>query len=117
MCFIPRRPPTSMIVETRWKRFKRAPIRKTTKSPSISAAMRRPAIFAISSSRVQPQHKAQLASGPDRCALYIAILERTQAGYVISGHGEQQVTREIGASEVAGQERGAARLRPGEKPG
>src|SRR5436309_1161675 len=47
MCFMPRLPPRSRTVLSRWKLLKRAPIRNTTKSPSISAIILRPDVFAM----------------------------------------------------------------------
>src|SRR5206468_837293 len=47
MCFMPRLPPRSRTVLSRRKLLKRAPIRNTTKSPSISAIILRPVMFVI----------------------------------------------------------------------
>src|SRR6185437_9263071 len=46
MCFMPRRPPRSRKLRTRWNLSGEAPIRNTTKSPSISADILRPAVLA-----------------------------------------------------------------------
>src|SRR6185437_3072034 len=46
MCFMPRRPPRSRKLRTRWNLSGKAPIRNTTKSPSISADILRPAVLA-----------------------------------------------------------------------
>src|SRR5438874_11325956 len=47
MCFMPRLPPRSRTVLSRRTVLKRAPIRNTTKSPSISAIILRPVVFAM----------------------------------------------------------------------
>src|SRR5690242_3951804 len=65
MCFIPRRPPRSPSVASRRKLLKRAPIRNTTKSPSISAIILRPAISAMNPSLRVIRHRRQAGiSGP-----------------------------------------------------
>src|SRR6516165_6130969 len=68
MCFIPRRPPRSIKLCSIWSLLlKRAPIRNTTKSPWISAVIRRPAISAISITpgcRDSARHTNGVSSAP-----------------------------------------------------
>src|SRR4051794_21761741 len=59
MCFIPRRPPKSTRLRANCNLvLKRAPMRKTTKSPSISTVIRLPATSPISSPLRSPALRA-----------------------------------------------------------
>src|SRR6266702_7867443 len=84
MCLMPRRPPRSIMLRTRWNLSGLAPIRNTTKSPSISAVILRPATFAMNPSLCLVRHRP----GDRITALAQAPGERLHRGGGIVGLGD-----------------------------
>src|ERR1700753_3244766 len=91
MWVMPRRPPTSRNERARWSLLlKRAPMRNTTKSPSISALIRRPVIWAMAPPRVlQVLPLAFSLAGNPLDGQYVARVEHTPP--VVAGELEQAV--------------------------
>src|SRR5690242_14529175 len=85
MCFMPRRPPRSPNVLSRRKLLKRAPIRNTTKSPSISAIILRPVMSAMIS---LPAGDTSPPPGQDQCPLSQSPGELPGGGGRVVGLGD-----------------------------
>src|ERR1700744_4598424 len=91
MGVMPRPPPTSRNERARWSLLlKRAPMRNTTKSPSISALIRRPAIWAMAPPRVLQVLPLSLSlAGNPLDGQYVARVEHTPP--VVAGELEQAI--------------------------